>query len=281
MSADETTPPTAARSVRRWRGPRFLIVLGAGVLAFTGLSLWWGGVFDGSERWESLCEGHAFPEAETRQLLDGAEPTALSADERERALVGQEYDGCGVRGGGEPGPTVTISLESRLEGFAGPGLIPAPLGHGWNGALASDPEFEREDDRGGSSHRQQRAEVAIVFDCGSPAPRTVQVKAELDGAATFADPGKRTQLVAVATKMARTYHTNDSYEGKLGGRVTSIGSSTTPVDARPFAEATGACADLLSAGSTRGMGVRTVLESPEGKSPWEQCVLGGYRGTPL
>ncbi|WP_369201122.1 hypothetical protein [Streptomyces sp. PU-14G] len=270
-----------AHPPRWWRG-KVRAALATVLLLLAATGLWRGGAFGdgGGREWESLCHGLPFPATETEKLLDGAELTPMTAEEKKDTYPDGDRRTCGVRHSeGSGRGSVVISLKpKRLPGGA-PDNIPVPLGHGWNGNFTARPDHAGADDFDPSAH-ERRASAALVLDCGTKRPLALTASATLD-TASFADPRKRTQLVAVATRMARTYHADTGCEGDLGRHVPDVGDSVATADFTPYADASGLCADLLSPAAARRLGVVTVVEPPAGRSPREQCVLGGLRGAPL
>ncbi|GGT22516.1 hypothetical protein GCM10010271_27410 [Streptomyces kurssanovii] len=154
----------------------------------------------------------------------------------------------------------------------------APLGHGWTGSFAFDPDADAD--------RHDQATAVVLLDCGGRSAERSgdRVIATVDARLAkgdFSDPAARKELTAVLTGTATSFAERAGCDVRPGQPVDDVGFSTTPWDHEPFAGADGTCAGVLDGPTARRWGVRTVIETAAGRAPSEACTLGGLDGSPL
>ncbi|MDV5143707.1 hypothetical protein R1T08_05270 [Streptomyces sp. SBC-4] len=261
--------------MRRRRRIRLAAGLTAGAALVAGGLFWLSG---GLQAWlhdralDSACDGTLAADP-VRELVGGAEVTAEVRTSRSfwqcrvsEADEEHEEDGrIDVR--------VTVSDARDHFSTVDATRTDAPLGHGWTGGFAFDPDRE---DRG-------EASATVLLDCGgTPGGGLVaEVHARIDRA-DFGRPETRTDLTAVLTRTATAYaRQQEGCEVTEGEPVRKVDTSVNAWDYEPFASVSGSCAGIVDPRTAARWGVRTAVETAPGPKPTEGCTLGGLRGAPL
>ncbi|MFI1251727.1 hypothetical protein ACH4TY_34255 [Streptomyces anulatus] len=148
----------------------------------------------------------------------------------------------------------------------------APLGYNWTGSFRFNPDDEDTDE----------AQAVLLLSCGEETGDGLMITADADlGRGGFDDPAARERLVAVLTETATAYARRIECAAPAGGRVKSVGVTTTARDHKPVAAATGSCAGVLDGRTAARWGVRTATEISRAPALLETCALGGLRGARL
>ncbi|MFB9435162.1 hypothetical protein [Streptomyces showdoensis] len=261
-------------------GRRRRLKLAAGLTA--GAVLVAGGLFWASGGWDRLrhdgaldsaCDGTLAAEP-LRELVGGAEVTAGIR----RGADGSWWQ-CRV-GEADEDRDGRIDLRVTVSGAGGRSAdveadrTDAPLGHGWTGGFAYDPDRVSGD--------MGDASASVLLACaGKPGEGLVaEVRARTDRL-DFGRPEERARLGAVLTGTATAYARQQGCRVAEGGPLREVGASVSAWDHKPFAAVSGGCAGILDARTAARWGVRTAVETAAGPKPREGCVLGGLRGAPL
>ncbi|MCX5395258.1 hypothetical protein [Streptomyces sp. NBC_00094] len=258
--------------VRRRRRIRLAAGLTAGAVVVAGGLFWlsggWG-AWRHDRALDSACDGTLAADP-VRELSGGAEVTA-------ETRLGRSFWQCMVsevddEEGGRIDLRVTISDARDHLASLEAARTDAPLGHGWTGGFAFDPDQER---RG-------QATATVMLDCDGEADSGVvaEVRARIDRA-DFGRPEDRAGLTSVLTRTATAYARQTGCQATEGEPVRKVDTSVNAWDYRPFASASGSCAGIVDARTAARWGVRTVVETASGPKPVEGCTLGGLRGAPL
>ncbi|GGW11037.1 hypothetical protein [Streptomyces narbonensis] len=269
----ETLDHELAR-LRRRRRIRLAAGLAAGAAVVAGGLFWLSG---GLQAWlhdralDSACDG-ALATDPVRELVGGAEVTA-------ETRTGRDFWQCRVSEAddvdeedGRIDLRVTVSdARDRFATFEAD-ATDAPLGHGWTGGFAFDPDRER---RG-------QATASVLLDCGGArgGGLIAEARARIDRA-DFGHPEARTDLTAVLTRTATAYARHQGCEVTEGAPVRKVGASVNAWDHEPFDSVSGSCAGIVDPRTATRWGVRTAVETAPGPKPVEGCTLGGLRGAPL
>ncbi|MFH9200020.1 hypothetical protein ACH4KT_21595 [Streptomyces anulatus] len=148
----------------------------------------------------------------------------------------------------------------------------APLGYNWTGSFRFNPDDEDTDE----------AQAVLLLSCGEETGDGLMITADAElGRGGFDDPVARERLVAVLTETATAYARRIECAAPSGGRVKSVGVTTTARDHKPVAAATGSCAGVLDGKTAARWGVRTATEISGAPALLENCALGGLRGARL
>ncbi|MEU7015553.1 hypothetical protein [Streptomyces sp. NPDC046385] len=285
MSTDTApgpAPETPDPSRRRGR-LRLAAGLTGGAALLAGALFW---VSGGWDAWrhdgalDSACDG-TLAAGPVRELVGGAEVTA----DIRRDRIGSWWQ-CRVTevdaddaddaddGAGRIDLRVTVSEAGDRLFDIDASRTDAPLGHGWTGGFAFDPDRENAD--------QGDATATLLLDCRGKrgGGLTAEVRARTDRL-DFGRPEARARLTAVLTGTATAYARQTGCEAVEGGPVTEVGVSATAWDHEPFGTVSGSCAGIVDAATAGRWGVRTAVETAPGPKPVEGCVLGGLRGAPL
>ena len=257
--------------LRRRRRIRLAAVVAGGAAVVAGGLFWLSG---GLQAWlhdralDSACEG-TLAAGPVRELVGGAEVTAGTR-------TGRGFWQCRVSEAddedGRIDLRVTVSdARDRVPALEAAGTD-APLGHGWTGGFAFDPDRER---RG-------EASAGVLLDCGGTRDGgfVAEVRARMDRA-DFGRPEARAGLTAVLTRTATAYARQEGCEVTEGEPVGQVGTSVNAWDHEPFASVAGSCAGIVDPRTAARWGVRTAVETAPGPKPVEGCTLGGLRGAPL
>ncbi|WP_338491391.1 hypothetical protein [Streptomyces sp. SJL17-4] len=269
----EREPDRLLRHRRRRRIQLAAVVAGGAVLAAGGL-FWLSG---GLQAWlddralDSACDG-TLAAGPVRELVGGAQVTA-------ETRTGRDFWQCRVSEADEEYEEdgridlrVTVSDARDRAPLLEAAGTDAPLGHGWTGGFAFDPDRER---RG-------EATASVLLDCGGTRDGGIvaEVRARMDRA-DFGRPEARAGLTAVLTRTATAYARQEGCEVTEGEPVRKVGTSVNAWDHKPFASVSGSCAGIVDPRTAARWGVRTAVETAPGPKPVEGCTLGGLRGAPL
>ncbi|MFD4110502.1 hypothetical protein ACFWWU_30720 [Streptomyces sp. NPDC058650] len=260
--------------MRRRRRIRLAAGLTAGAAVVAGGLFWLSG---GLQAWlhdralDSACDGTLAADP-VRELVGGAEVTA-------EVRTGRSFWQCRVSEADEEYEEdgridLRVTVRDARDHFATVDATrtDAPLGHGWTGGFAFDPDRER---RG-------EATATVLLDCGGTPGRGVvaEVRARIDRA-DFGRPEARTGLTAVLTRTATAYARQEGCEVTEGEPVRKVDTSVNAWDHEPIASVSGSCAGIVDPRTAARWGVRTAVETAPGPKPAEGCTLGGLRGAPL
>lgn len=269
---------TTRTPVPLWR--RRTVRLAAGLTA--GAALVAGGLFWLSGGWDSWRHDRALDSAcggtlaagPVRELVGGAEVTAGIREDRAGAWWQCKVTGVDDEKDGRIDLRVTVSEAGDRLLDLDAARTDAPLGHGWTGGFAFDPDGDHAD--------QGDAGATLLLDCRGKRDRgfAAEVRARTDRF-EFGRPEDRARLAAVLTGTATAYARQAGCEVAEGGPVTRVGVSATAWDHEPFATVSGSCAGILDPATADRWGVRTAVETAPGPKPVEGCLLGGLRGAPL
>ncbi|MEU3692594.1 hypothetical protein [Streptomyces narbonensis] len=260
--------------IRRRRRIRLAAGLTAGAAVVAGGLFWLSG---GLQAWlhdralDSACEG-TLAAGPVRELVGGADVTT-------ETRTGRDFWQCRVSEADEVYEEdgridLRVTVSDAREGFATweAAATDAPLGHGWTGGFAFDPDRER---RG-------EATASVLLDCGGAqgGGMVAEARARIDRA-DFGRPEARTELTAVLTRTATAYARQQGCEVTEGAPVRKVDASVNAWDHEPFASVSGSCAGIVEPRTAARWGVRTAVETGQGPKPVEGCTLGGLRGAPL
>ncbi|MEU8760803.1 hypothetical protein [Streptomyces sp. NPDC048659] len=256
-----------------WR--RRVAWLACGAVLLSGGFFWASGGWDAwrhDRALDSACDG-TLAAGPVRALTGGAEVTAdIRRDRRD------SWWQCRVAGVRDEDGRIDLRVtvwpgEERYAGIEA-ARTDAPLGHGWTGGFAFDP------DRSGGDPGD--AFATLLLDCRDKGRGWVsaEVRARTDRL-DFGRPEARERLVAVLTGTATAYARRTGCEAAEGGPVTGVGVSATAWDHEPFATVSGSCAGILDPATAARWGVRTAVETARGPKAAEGCLFGGVRGAPL
>ncbi|MEU6976118.1 MULTISPECIES: hypothetical protein [unclassified Streptomyces] len=258
----------------RRRRLRLAAALVAAAALAAGALFWASGDVRHDAALDSACDG-TLAAAPVRELVDGAEVTA-----EVRRGHGDSWWQCRVSEAdadeedGRIDLRVTVSGAGDRRSSVQADRTDAPLGRGWTGGFAFDPDRDS-DDRGD-------ALATVLLGCaGRPGDGFVaEVRARTDRL-DFGRPEERARLAAVLTGTATAYARQEGCRVAEGEPVRQVGVSVNAWDYRPFASVSGSCAGLVDAPTAARWGVRTAVETAVGPKPQEGCVLGGLKGAPL
>ncbi|MFE7585280.1 hypothetical protein ACFU5Y_27380 [Streptomyces gardneri] len=260
--------------LRRRRRIRLAAGLTAGAAVLAGGLFWLSG---GLQSWlhdralDSACEGTLAADS-VRELVGGAEVTA-------EARTGRDFWQCRVSEADEEDEEdgrvdLRVTVSDARDHFAAleAAATDAPLGHGWTGGFAFDPDRER---RG-------EATVGVLLDCGGAqgGGRVAEARARIDRA-DFGRPEARTELTAVLIRTATAYARKEGCTVAEGEPVRKVDTSVNAWDYKPFTSVAGSCSGIVDPRTAARWGVRTAVETAPGPKPVEGCTLGGLRGAPL
>lgn len=215
---------------------------------------------------DSACDGDLAAGA-VRELFDGISLSSSSGwTDRRRCTVSASDDDT------DAGLVLSVrESDSRTVVWDGSGYD-APLGYNWTGSFRFDPDDEDTDE----------AQAVLLLSCGEETGDGLMITADADlGRGGFDDPVARERLVSVLTETATAYARRITCTTPAGGRVKSVGVTTTARDHKPIAAATGSCAGVLDGKTAARWGVRTATEISRDPAPLENCALGGLRGARL
>ncbi|MGW7304883.1 hypothetical protein ACWGI1_04815 [Streptomyces sp. NPDC054835] len=270
---EETTGPLDG-SPRR--GRKLVAGLTAGAALVAGALFWASGGWDSwrhDRALDSACDGD-LAAGPLRELVAGAEVTAEIRRGRADSWWQCKVSGVDDEEDGRIDLRVTVSRAGDRALDIGAARTDAPLGHGWTGGFAFDPDRDA-DDRGDAT-------ATLLLDCGGR--RTDGVVAQLTARTDRLDLGRpedRARLTAVLTGTATAYARRTGCAVVEGEPVKRVGVSVTAWDYQPVGTVSGSCAGILDAATAARWGVRTAVETAPGPKPVEGCVLGGLRGAPL
>ncbi|MEV7278024.1 hypothetical protein [Streptomyces sp. NPDC093111] len=269
------TPETPA-TTRRRRWPKPVAGLAAGAALVSGALFWVSGGWDAwrhDRALDSACDG-TLAAAPVRALVDGAELTADIRHDRAGSWWQCRVTGADEEADGRIDLRVTVSGARDRMFEIDASRADAPLGHGWTGGFAFDPDRENAD--------QGDATATLLLDCRGKrgGGLTAEVRARTDRR-DFGRPEERARLAAVLTGTATAYARQTGCEAVEGRPVTAVGVSVTAWDQEPITAVSGSCAGIVDAATAGRWGVRTAVETAPGPKPVEGCVLGGLRGAPL
>lgn len=264
--------------IRRRRRIRLAAGLTTGAAVVAGGLFWLSG---GLQAWlhdralDSACEGTLAADP-VRELVGGADVTTETRTGRDfwQCRVGEADEV--YEEDGRIDLRVTVSDARDRFGVLEAAATDAPLGHGWTGGFAFDPDRER---RG-------EASAIVLIDCGGTqgdaqgVGMVAEARARIDRA-DFGRPEARTELTAVLTRTATAYARQQGCEVAEGAPVREVGASVNAWDHEPFASVSGSCAGIVDPRTAARWGVRTAVETAPGPKPVEGCTLGGLRGAPL
>ncbi|MFI6416411.1 hypothetical protein ACIBG6_03090 [Streptomyces sp. NPDC050842] len=275
--SEETVEPVEQEldRIRRRRRIRLAAGLTAGAAVVAGGLFWLSG---GLQAWlddralDSACDGTLAADP-VRELVGGAGVTA-------EVRTGRSFWQCRVSEADEEYEEdgridLRVTVSDARDHFATVDATrtDAPLGHGWTGGFAFDPDRE---DRG-------EASATVLLDCGGTrgGGLVAEARARIDRA-DFGRPEARTGLTAVLTRTATAYaRQQEGCEVTEGAPVRKVDTSVNAWDHEPFASVSGSCAGIVDPRTSARWGVRTAVETAPGPKPVEGCTLGGLRGAPL